>query len=101
MPADWFAEQARRRVALGLILAEIATANDIRAQPRQVRALVEEAAQSYEHPEQIVSWHYAQPERLREFEGAAMEAQIVDWVLAQVKVVDKPVVFAELMGHTS
>ncbi len=101
MPADWFAEQARRRVALGLILAEIATANDIRAQPRQVRALVEEAAQSYEHPEQIVSWHYAQPERLREFEGAAMEAQVVDWVLAQAKVVDKPVVFAELMGHTS
>lgn len=101
MPAEWFAEQAGHRVALGLILAEVATANDIRAKPQEVRKLVEEAAQSYEHPEDVVGWHYAQPERLREFEGAAMEAKIVDWVMSQVKVVDKPIVFAELMGHAS
>ncbi len=101
MPAEWFAEQGRRRVALGLILAEIARVNDIRAKPQQVRALVEDAAQSYEHPEDVIAWHYADHERLKGFEGAAIEAKIVDWVMGQVKVVDRPIVFAELMGHAS
>ncbi len=101
MQPEWFVEQARRRVSLGLILAEIVKLYDLQAKPAQVKAMVEEAAQSYDHPEEVVRWHYAQAERLGDFEGAAIEANVVDWVLARAKVVDKPVAFAELMGQPS
>jgi trigger factor len=71
------------------------------AQPQQVKAMVEEAAQSYDHPQEVIRWHYAQPDRLSVFESAAIEANVVDWVLARVKVVDKPLAFAELMEQKS
>jgi trigger factor len=66
-----------------------------------VKAMVEEAAQSYDHPEEVVRWYYAQAERLADFEGAAIESNVADWVLSQVTVLEKPVPFAELMGQQS
>ena len=81
--------------------AEFVKQHELQAKPEQVRALVEDAAQSYEHPEEVVRWYYAQQERLGEFESAAIEANVVAWMLAGVKVVDKPVAFAELMGQAS
>lgn len=101
MQPEWFADQARRRVSLGLILAEIVRLHGLHPKPEQVRAMVEEAAQSYEHPEEIVRWYYAQAERLAEFEGAAVEASVVDWVLTKVQEAEKQVPFAELMGQNS
>ncbi|WP_313953993.1 trigger factor [Accumulibacter sp.] len=101
MQREWFVDQATRRVGLGLVLAEIVKQHELQAKPAQVRAMVEEAAQSYEHPEEVIRWYYAQPERLGDFESAAIEANVVDWVLAGVKVSDKPVAFDELMGQAS
>ncbi len=74
MPIDpqIFEEQAKRRVALGLIVGEAVKRNDLGAKPEQVRALVEEQAQSYEQPTEVVRWFYSQPERLAEFEGVLM-----------------------------
>ncbi|MDR2112243.1 MAG: trigger factor [Candidatus Accumulibacter sp.] len=96
---EWFASKARRRVSLGLLLSEIVKANDLRARPEQVRLVVEEAAQSYEHPEEIVRWYYAQPQRLAEVEGMVIEDNVVEWALAGARVVDKAVAFDELMGQ--
>ncbi len=101
MQPEWFVDQARRRVSLGLILSEIVRVNELQAKPGQVKALVEDAAQSYDHPEEVVRWYYAQAERLAVFEAAAVEGSVVDWVLARVTVLDKPIAFAELMGQQS
>ncbi|MEF8699403.1 MAG: trigger factor [Candidatus Accumulibacter sp. UW26] len=101
MQREWFVDQARRRVSLSLLLSEIVRLNDLQAKPARIKALVEEAAQSYDHPEEVVRWYYAQPERLGDFENAAIEANVVEWVLGRVKVLDKPVAFAELMGQPS
>ncbi len=96
---EWFADQAKRRVSLGLILAEVVKAEQLHAQPDQVKALVEETAQSYEHPEEVVRWYYAQPQRLGDVEGVAIENNVVAWVLGKAKVSDKAAVFDELMGQ--
>ncbi len=96
-----FEEQARRRVALGLIMGECIKKNDLGAKPQQVRALVEEQAESYEQPGEVVKWFYSQPERLAEFEGLAVEQNVLNWVLAQAKVEDTTVAFDELMGGKS
>jgi len=96
---EWFANQARRRVVLGLILAELVKSEKLHPTPEQVRAMVEESAQSYEHPEEVVRWYYAQPQRLGEVEGLAIESNVVEWVLGKAKVTDKAAVFDELMGQ--
>ncbi|MDR3299005.1 MAG: trigger factor [Candidatus Accumulibacter sp.] len=96
---EWFVDQAKRRISLGLVLSEIVKVNALYAKPEQTRAVVDENAQSYEHPEEIVSWYYAQPQRLAEIEGVVIEDNVVEWALASARVVDKPVVFDELMGR--
>ena len=96
---EWFADQAKRRVTLGLILAEVVKTEQLQAKPEQVKALVEETAQSYEHPEEVIRWYYAQPQRLGEVESVAIENNVVDWVLSKAKVTDKVAVFDELMGQ--
>jgi trigger factor len=96
-----FEESARRRVALGLIIAELARAEKLQPKPAEVRALVEQEAQSYESPAEVVKWFYMQPQRLSEMEGVALEANVVKWVLSKAKVVDKPTAFDELMGSNT
>jgi trigger factor len=96
---EWFADQAKRRVTLGLILAEVVKSEKLQATPEKVRALVEENAASYEQPEEVIRWYYAQPQRLGEIEGVVIEGNVVDWVLGKAKVSDKAAVFDELMGQ--
>jgi trigger factor len=96
---EWFAEQAKRRVVLGLILAEVVKSEKLQATPEQVRAMVEETAQSYEQPEEVIRWYYAQPQRLSEVEGLVIENNVVQWALGKAKVTDKAAVFDELMGQ--
>jgi trigger factor len=96
---EWFADQAKRRVTLGLILAEVVKTEKLQATPEQVRGMVEDTAQSYEHPEEVIRWYYAQPQRLGEVEGVAVENNVVEWVLGKAKVTDKAAVFDELMGQ--
>ena len=99
--ADAFQETARRRVALGLIIAELQDREGLKPKPAEVRALIEQEAQSYEKPAEVVKWFYMQPERLSEMEALALETNVVKWVLAKAKVLDKPVSFDELMGGAS
>jgi trigger factor len=100
MPAEMFEQQARRRVNLGLILAELVKAQQLQPKAEQVRAAVEEQAQSYEQPQELVRWYYQQPDRLREIESMALEENVVEWALAKAKIEDKPIAFDELMGNT-
>jgi trigger factor len=96
-----FEGTARRRVALGLIIAELARAENLQPKPAEVRALVEQEAQSYESPAEVVKWFYMQPQRLSEMEAMALEANVVKWVLSKAKVQDKEMPFDELMGSGS
>ena len=98
--ADMFEEQAKRRVRLGLILAELIKVHGLTVKPEQVRALVEEAAESYEDPTEVVDWYYAQPSRLQEMESLALEENVVAWVMEKAKVEDVATAFDELMGRT-
>ena len=93
-----FEEAARRRVALGLIIAELARGESLQPKPAEVRALVEQEAQSYESPAEVVKWFYMQPQRLSEMEALALETNVVKWVLTKARVSDKQVSFDELMG---
>jgi trigger factor len=98
LPVDLFEQQARRRVNLGLILGELVRMHNLYSKPEQVRGLVEEQAQSYERPEEVVKWFYAAPERLRDIESSVLEDNVVAWALGIARVADKMVDFDDLMG---
>jgi trigger factor len=101
IPAAMFAEQAERRVKLGLVLAELVKANDLQAKPEQIRAEVDEFAKSYEDPKEVVRWYYSNQQRLAEMEAYVVESNVVEFVLAKAKVSDKEVSFEELASATA
>ena len=95
---DMFRANAEVRVALGLILSEVVRTEALSAKPEEVKALLQEAAQTYEQPEAVVRWHYEKPERLSDFEALAVEQNVVAWVLGRAQVEDKPVALTDLMA---
>lgn len=98
LPAELFAERAARRIKIGLLVGDLVKKHDLGAKPEQVRKVIEEHAESYEQPEQLVRWYYADPSRLAEVEALVMEDNVVEWAMGRVKVEDKTVGFSELMG---
>ena len=99
VPAEMFTPQAERRVRLGLALNELVRANALNATPEQIRAHIEELAQSYERPEDVVRWYYGDAQRLSEVDAIVMEANVTSFVLSKAQITDKSVSFDELMGN--
>jgi trigger factor len=98
LPADLFADRASRRIKLSILVSDLVKRHGLMPRPEQVRALVEEHAESYEQPDQLVRWYYGEPARLAEFEALVMEDNVVEWAMGKMKVEDKPTDFDELMG---
>ncbi|HWP17638.1 MAG TPA: trigger factor [Burkholderiaceae bacterium] len=98
IPTEIFQPQAEKRVRLGLVVAELVKANNLQAKPEQIRAHIEELAQSYEKPEEVVRWYFSDNQRLAEAEAVVLENNVTEFVLSRAKVVDKSVPFDELMG---
>lgn len=96
LPDALFEESAKRRVALGLIIAEVVRQHGIQVDPQRVRAAVEDMAATYETPSEVVDYYYAKRENLTPFETMVLEDQVVDWVLEQAQVEDEPMTFEQL-----
>ncbi len=100
LPPDLFQEQSKRRVSLGLILNELVKSHSLEAKPEQVRAMVDEYAQSYEDPAEVVRWYYSDKQRLGDVEALVLEENVVQFILSRAEVEDKAVPFDELMGRS-
>ncbi|MBC3886290.1 trigger factor [Undibacterium griseum] len=100
-PTELFNAQAERRVRLGLILAEMVKANSLQATADQIKAQVEDFAQSYEDPQQVVKYYYSDRNRLAEVEALVLEENVVNYVLGKSKVTEKTLPFDELMGNNA
>ena len=100
-PQELFAEKAERRVRLGLILSQLVGENNLQAQPEQVKAQVEDFAQSYEDPREVLKYYYSDRRRLAEVEALVLEENVVNYVLGLSKTSSKVVAFDELMGSNA
>jgi trigger factor len=98
LSADTFAPQAQRRVRLGLLVGEIVRTQNLQPRQDQIRRRLEELAQSYEKPAEVIQWYLGNRQRLAEVETMVMEDNVVDWVLNRAQVNEKQVAFDELMG---
>lgn len=98
MSDEVFEPQAKRRVAISLMLNSFAEANDVKPEEAQVRALVEEFSQSYENPSEVVAWYYQDKTRLQEAKAMVVEDNVVKLVLERAQVTDEPTTLEQLMG---
>jgi trigger factor len=98
LPPDLFVERATRRLKLSILVTELVKRDNLMPKPEQVRKVIEEHAESFEQPEQLVRWYYGDPSRLAEVEALVMEDNVVEWATGKMKVEDKPTDFDELMG---
>jgi trigger factor len=97
LPRDSFEDQAKRRVALGLILGEVIQKESIKLDNDKVRSTIEDMAKSYERPEDVVAWYYSDESRLNEVQQMVLEDQVVEWLVGQAKVSDETVNFNDVM----
>jgi trigger factor len=95
---ETFAPQAQRRVRLGLLVGELVRTQNLQPRQDQIRKRLEELAQSYEKPAEVIQWYLGNRQRLAEVETMVMEDNVVDWVLQRAKMTETPVAFDELMG---
>jgi trigger factor len=100
-PADLFATKAERRVRLGLILSQLVGDNSLQATQEQVKAQIEDFAQSYEDPKEVLKYYYSDRRRLSEVEALVLEENVVNYVLGKAKVTAKDIPFDELMGSNA
>ena len=96
IPAEVFAEQALKRVRLGLILSDLVKQQNLAATADQIKAEIDEQAATYEDPKEVVRWFYSNPSRLKDIENMVLEDNVIKYFTSQAKVIDKSITFEEL-----
>ncbi len=89
LPDDMFTEKATRRVKLGLILAELISHFELKADPDALRSAIEEIASTYQDPEEVVNWYYGNQEQLAAVESKVLEDSVVEKLLSTATVTDQ------------
>lgn len=96
-----YVEPARKRVALGLIVGELVRSQGIRLDRGRVEERLNAIASSYDDPQAVRRQYLQSREAMEQVESAALEDQVLDWALEQVKFNNKPATFAELTGFNA
>ncbi len=97
LSAGIFTEEATRRVHLGLVISEIIKQNDLKADAAKVRAKIDAFAATYEKPEDVVNYYYADEQRLKEFELKITEESVIDWAIGQADIDEVEKSYGEIM----
>ena len=93
-----FEEGARRRVTLGLLMAETVKVHDIQVDPDRVRQRIQTIASTYEDDGEVMNYYYSDPERLSYIESTVLEDQVVEWILERAKVEEEPMSFDQVLN---
>ena len=100
LPRELFEEQAKRRVVVGLLLGEVISQHELKADEDRVKALIEEMASAYEDPQEVVEFYSKNKELMNNMRNVALEEQAVETLLSKAKVTEKATTFTELMNQT-
>lgn len=89
LPDNMFAENAERRVKLGLVLAEIVAKNDLKPGREKVREVIEEMASTYQNPQEVIDYYYSNQQQLAAVESKVLEDLVVEKLLEKANIVTK------------
>lgn len=98
LTVDAFVDDAKRRVQLGMLLAEVAKISDLKIDMDMVKARIEEMGQDYDDPSEFIQYYMNNQELLRGVETLVMEDLVVDWVADQATVTSANSTFDDVMN---
>ncbi|WP_300270580.1 trigger factor [Halomonas sp.] len=98
LPNELFAEQAKSRVEVGLLLAEVIKANELSASDDEIKAKVEELAEQYQEPEQVVEYYMGNEQMKTQVKSAILEEKAVDLLLEQASVKDVEMSYQDVLA---
>ncbi|WP_263079468.1 trigger factor [Endozoicomonas sp. Mp262] len=89
LPAELFEADAKKRVALGLLVGEVVKQREVKVDDDRVRVMVEEMASAYQEPQHVIDWYYNNEQQLSQVKYVVLEEQVVDTILESAKVSEK------------
>lgn len=98
IPADahqGFADAARKRVLVGLLVGEVARINQLRLEPARLNETLNLIASTYEEPEQVVEMYRKDPQLMNGLQGRVMEEQVIDWIAERARHTERSLSFQE------
>ncbi len=95
---DSFMDDAKRRVQLGMVLAEVAKISTLNINADMVKARIEEMAKDYDDADEFIRYYMSNQELLRGVETLVMEDAVVDWVTEQATVTANNSSFDKVMN---
>ncbi len=99
LPDDMFRENAERRVKLGLVMAEVISRQEIKADAERVRSAIEEMASTYQNPQEVIDYYYSNQQQLAAVESKVLEDQVVDSLLEKASITEKPCSYQEAINQ--
>lgn len=97
LPGEMFQDQAKKRVALGVLMNRVVQKDQIKADADRVKTRIEKVASVYEDPKEMIEHYYKSPEQLAEMEQAVLEEQVIEKLLESIQVEEKQMDFYEVM----
>ncbi len=97
-PVSMFEPQAKRRVALGLLIGDVIRSQELKPEEERLRATVEDFASSYENPEEVVNYYLHDEQQRAAIENLVLEDQVIDWLLERAQVEDESKTFNDVMA---
>ncbi|QUN04703.1 trigger factor [Shewanella yunxiaonensis] len=101
LPAELFAEQAERRVKIGLLLGEVIKTNELQPEDERVQAQIASMASAYEDPKEVIEYYNSNKELMQSMRNLALEEQAVEVILKSAKVTEKTVAFEDFMNKAA
>jgi trigger factor len=98
MPDNLFEPSARRRVSLGLLIAEVIKAKEVKLDAGRLNQALDGIAADYEQPEQVKAYYRTRQDLMQGLSAMVMEDQVVDALLAGVQLAERPMTLDELLN---
>lgn len=98
LPVDVFMNDAKRRVQLGMLLAEVAKVSALNIDADMIKARVEDMAKDYDDPDEFVRYYMSNQEMLNGVQTLVMEDMVVDWIIEQATVTTESSNFDAVMN---
>ncbi|NLB59293.1 MAG: trigger factor, partial [Gammaproteobacteria bacterium] len=94
-----FMDSARRRVLMGLLVGEVARANQLMLDPKRVNETLRLIASTYEEPDQVIELYRNDPQLMSGLQNRVMEEQVIDWIAERAQHTDEQLSFQEAIGQ--
>lgn len=102
IPADaheGFRDAARKRVLVGLLVGEVARANELRLDPKRLNEHLRLIASTYEEPEQVIELYRNDPQLMSGLQARVMEEQVIDWIAERARHTEQKLSFQEAIRN--